>query len=419
MSSTVESESTAQPERAIGEFDPFELQDVVGGSTRDIYPLLAKLRRQSPVHNAPMPTPDDPPLPHHELSEDYTVYGFDEVTTVLRDPIRFSSTVYADIIGPVMGRPMLAMDDPDHKAYRNLVSPAFRQRVLARWETELVERVVNDLIDRFADRGRTDLVRSFTFAFPVQVIARILGLPMEDYPRFQRWSIELLSLAANWDRGIAASQALRTYFAEVLEQRRREPADDLLSELVSIEVDGEKLTDEEIYAFVLLLLPAGVETTYRSSGNLLYGLLTNRDALEAVQRDDSLVPQAIEEGLRWESPLLLIVRRATTEVTLGGVDIPAGANVGVCIGAANRDERKYPDPDRFDIFRDGRQHVSFGFGPHMCLGMHLARMESRVAISTLLRRIPDLRLDPEAEHPWIQGIAFRSALSLPVVFGGS
>jgi cytochrome P450 len=403
-------------DRSLESFDPFELQDVVGGNIRDIYPLLAELRRQGSVHNGPLPSPDDPPLPHSNVTEDYTVYGFDEAVSVLRDPVRFSSKIYGDIIGPAMGPTMLAMDDPEHRVYRNLVSPAFRQRVLARWETELVERVVDDLIASFQSTGRTDLVRSFTFAFPVQVIARILGLPREDYPKFQRWSIELISLPANWDRGIEASKALREYFGAILEKRRRAPADDLLSDLVSTEVDGEKLTDEEIFGFLLLLLPAGVETTYRSSGNLLYGLLNHPEAMESLRRDPGLMPQAIEEGLRWESPIILIMRQATTDVTLGGVDIQAGATVGVCIGSANRDERKHPDPDRFDLFRDAKQHMTFGFGPHMCLGMHLARMESRVALNTLIARLPDLRLDPDAEAPWIQGLAFRSPPSLPVVF---
>jgi cytochrome P450 len=308
------------------------------------------------------------------------------------------------------------MDEPEHKLHRALVAPAFRQKMLARWESELVEAVVDELLDRITPVGRSDLVRDLTFAFPAQVIARILGLPRSDYTRFQRWSLELISVAANWDRGIAASEALRDYFAEVLIERRKAPSDDLITDLAVAEVDGQQLSDEEIFGFLRLLLPAGVETTYRSSGNLLFALLTHPDQLDAVRRDRRLVPPAIEEALRWEPPLTSIVRRAKKDITLGGVDIPAGADVGVCLAAANRDERRFPEPDRFDIFREPRPHASFGSGPHMCIGMHLARMETRVAVNRALDRLDDLRLDPDGNDVHIHGMAFRSPTSLPVLF---
>jgi cytochrome P450 len=255
-----------------------------------------------------------------------------------------------------------------------------------------------------------------TFNFPAQVIARILGLPRADYPAFQRWAIELTSVAANWDRGVAASAALRDYFAGVMAERRSAPGDDLISELVRAEVDGEKLTDEEIYSFLRLLLPAGVETTYRATGNLLFALLGDRAQFDALYHDRSLFPQAFEESLRWEGPVTVILRRATCDTELAGVPIAAGADVALLLGAANRDERKYPDPDRYDMFRQMRQHVGFGFGVHVCLGMHLARMESRVAVNTLFDRLGPFTLDPAAEAPHIEGMAFRSPLSLPVVF---
>src|SRR5439155_23945598 len=187
---------------------------------------------------------------------------------------------------------------------------------------ELLGAVVDELIDRFADRGRADLVREFTFPFPVMVIARILGLPREDYQKFQRWSIELISVGFDWDRGMAASRSLRDYFKGIVDQRRRDPADDLISDLCCAEIDGHQLTDEEIFAFLRLLLPAGAETTYRSSSNLLFLLLSHRDQLESLIKDRDLMPQAIEEGLRVEPPLLFIVRQATTDVELGGMTVP-------------------------------------------------------------------------------------------------
>ena len=175
--------------------------------------------------------------------------------------------------------------------------------MLARWEEDLVARVVNELIDTFIDEGRTDLVRSVTFNFPAQVIARILGLPRQDYPTFQRWAVELTSVAANWDRGVAASAALGDYFAGVMAERRVTPGDDLISDLVRAEVDGVHLSDEEIFSFLRLLLPAGVETTYRASGSLLYALLQDRAQFDALYKDRSLFPQAFEEVVRWEPPV--------------------------------------------------------------------------------------------------------------------
>jgi cytochrome P450 len=311
---------------------------------------------------------------------------------------------------------MLGMDEPEHRRYRSLVSAAFTQRALARRQEELVERVADELIDRFAERGSAELVRQFTFPYPTQIIAELLGLRREDYPQFQRWSISLLSFTVNRERGIAASAALRDYFAPILAARRESPRDDLISLLGQAEIDGEHLTDEEIYSFLRLLLPAGVETTYRSTGNLLFGLLSNPDQLEAVRADRSLVSYAIEEAVRWEAPLLVITRVATRDTELAGVPIPAGSAVMPMLGAANRDEERYPDPDCFDVFRTPKPHISWGHGVHMCLGMHLARLEMRVALELLFDRLPNLRLDPDGGDPHIRGQVFRSPTSLPVLF---
>ena len=405
-------------EPASEQYDPYEAFGDLAGDVRDPWPDLAAARRIAPVQKSSifaLEGVEDPP----DLPDEYTVYSYELVSQVLRDNHTFSSEVYAAMMGPVMGHTILEMDEPEHRHHRGLVAEAFRQKTLARWESELVSAVVDELIDAFVQRGesRAELVREFTFPFPVQVIARILGLPRSDYPRFQRWSLELISVGTDWDRGIAASEKLRDYFKEIVDLRRAEPADDLISDLAHAEIDGHTLSDEEIFAFLRLLLPAGVETTYRSSGNLLFGLLTHPDQLDAVRADRSLLPQAIEEGLRWEPPLHGIARVATVDTELGGVAIKSGAVLSVAIGAANRDETRYPEPDRFDIFRDPQQHIAFGFGPHMCLGMHLARMETRVAVDALLDRLPDLRLDPDGDDPHIRGQIFRSPTSLPVLFG--
>ncbi len=398
-------------------FDPFELQDTVSGNIRDPYPLMAELRRQSPVHVGPIDLGDGASEADPNRPPPVTVFGFDEAVQVLRDNETFSSTVYEGIMGAVMGRTILQMDEPEHRLHRALVSPTFRSKVLEQWEGDLVQRVVNELIDGFAGRGEADLVQEVTFNFPVQVIAQILGLPRSDFPTFQRWAIEITSVASNWERGVAASAALRDYFADVLAERRRRPAQDLISDLLVAEVDGRRLGDEEIYSFLRLLLPAGVETTYRASGNLLYGLLTNPDQLRAVIDDRSLLPDAFEETIRWEPPVTVILRRATRDTELAGVDIEEGADVALLLGSANRDERKYEHPERFDIFRASRQSVGFGFGVHVCLGMHLARMETRVAMNTIFDRLPDIRLDAAPDQDLhIKGMAFRSPIALPVAF---
>jgi len=184
-------------------------------------------------------------------------------------------------------------------------------------------------------------------------------------------------------------------------------------------LDGERLDDEEIYSFLRLLLPAGAETTYRATGNVLYGLLTNPAQLAALRADRSLMPQAVEESIRWETPLLITSRTAIVDTEIAGVRVAAGMQVVPQVGAANRDETRWEDPDRYDLFRPQQPHIAFGVGPHMCLGMHLARMEMGTAVSVLLDRLPDLRLDPEAferDDPHIHGQTFRSPTSLPVIF---
>jgi cytochrome P450 len=390
-----------------GSFD-----DVVSGDVRDPYTELARLRREEPVQRI-----DTSGMPHEQSKPVFIVYRYEEVQQMLRDNETFSSAIIIDAFGDVLGKHvMLGMDEPEHGRHRSLVAKAFSQKAMARWEDELVGKVGNELIDQFATRGRADLVKEFTFPYPTQIIASLLGLPRKDYPQFQRWSISLLSFTINPERGRAASLALEEYFTPILAARRQEPRDDLISGLAQAEIDGQKLSDEEIFSFLRLLLPAGVETTYRSLGNMLFGLLSNTDQLDAIRANRSLLPQAIEEAVRWEPPLLTITRVATRDTELAGVPIPAGSSVMPMLGAANRQDDRYPDPDRFDIFRSARAHIGFGHGVHVCLGMHLARLEMRVAVNLLLDRLPNLRLDPEGDDPHIRGQVFRSPTSLPVLF---
>jgi cytochrome P450 len=398
------------------EYDPFTaFVDVVSGDTRDPYPDFAEKRRNSPVWKGRLMSMDF--LPEGlEPEPDWNAFRYDDCSRILRDAKTFTSTGYDSTIGMVMGHMILGMDDPEHRGHRNLVAHAFREKSLARWEPEFIGPIIDELIDRFVHDGEAELVRQLTFEFPVRVIARLLGLPEEDFAQFQRWSVELISLVGDIDRGLAASEALRNYFADFVALRRSDPKEDVISDLVMAEVDGERLTDEAIYSFLRLLLPAGAETTYRSSGNLLYLLLTHTDQLEAVRSDRSLLPQAIEEALRFEPPLLSINRTTTCEVEIGGVTLAAGESISPSIGSANHDETRWENPEAFDIFRTPIPHIAFAHGPHMCLGMHLARLETRALVNRVLDRLPGLALNPGDTDPHIRGQVFRSPTALPVTF---
>ena len=392
----------------------------LAGDVRDPYPMLAGIRADNPVLRVDFAPPSgrgsrlDPKAPR--LPSVFTVTSHELAQRVLTDSVRFSSAGYATTIGQVMGRTILQMDPPEHLRHRALVAKAFRARVLDQWSDTIIGATVSELIDAFAGDGHADLIPQLTFPFPVRIIARILGLPESDWPRFLRLSTELISVMRNWDRAMAAGRELRGYFAELIADRRRHPREDLVSHLIEAEVGGRRLSDDEIYPFLLLLLPAGAETTYRSSSNLLFGLLSNPDQLHAVRADRDLMPQVIEEALRWETPLLTVARTAAEDVELGGVRVPAGGFVAISLGAANRDPARYPDPDAFDIYRKDKQHISFGDGAHKCLGIHLARLEMRVLLNAVLDRLPGVRLDPGATDPHIHGLLFRSPPNLPVRF---
>ena len=348
----------------------------------------------------------------------YAAVSFDAVNRVFRDGRVFNSHIYDSTIGLFIGPTILAMEGKTHWQHRNLVSAAFKSKSLARWEPEIVRPVVNELVDEFIKTGTADLVADFTLEFPTRVISKLLGLPEEDLPWFRQRAVELISYSVKYQRAFEASAALKDYFLQQIDARRSNPTEDIIGDLVTAEIDGEKLTDEAIYSFLRLLLPAGLETTYRSSGNLLYLLLTHRDQFQAVQNDHALIADAIEEGLRFETPLTTVQRYAAEDAELEGVEVPAGAVIDVCIGSANRDERRWERSEEFDIFRKRLPHISFAAGEHTCMGLHLARMETRVALECLLTRLDDIELVTDGD-PHISGNPFRSPTALPVTFSAA
>jgi cytochrome P450 len=394
------------------------VQDVTVDETfdllRDPYPFFAQKRRESPVFRGSVM--DWSKTPQSMRPENlYAAVSFDAVNRVFRDGKVFNSHIYDSTIGLFIGPTILAMEGKQHWEHRNLVSAAFKSRSLTRWEPEIVRPVVNALIDEFIDGGQTDLVKKFTMEFPTRVISSLLGLPEEDLPWFRTRAVELISYTVNYKRAFEASAALKDYFLEQIDKRRSKPTEDVIGDLVTAEIDGEKLTDEAIYSFLRLLLPAGLETTYRSSGNLLYLLLFHPEQFRAVCADHELIPAAIEEGLRFETPLTTVQRYATEDTDVDGVEIPAGSVIDVCIGSANRDERRWERSEKFDIFRKRLPHISFAAGEHTCMGLHLARMETRVAVECLLTRLANIQLITD-DNPHIWGQPFRSPTAIPVTF---
>ncbi|MBX3027921.1 cytochrome P450 [bacterium] len=370
----------------------------------DPYPVYKRLRD------------DHPALPVNTMmGVIHMITRYDHVLTVLKDGKTYSSRANARGIGIVMGRTILEMEGREHVRFRNIIAPFFGPRAMKAETGELVSGVVHRLIDDFAGTGAAELVQQFTFTFPMEVMANIIGVPVDDYHAFHRMALDLISVGDDPARGFQAAQDLVTYLTPLMAQRKAEPRGDLLSKLVHAEVEGSRLSDEEVLSFLRLLLPAGAETTYRLTGSCLYALLRHPEVYEEVRADRSAIDLLIQETLRWESPVQFVSREATEDLEFEGQAVPAGALLSVTVGSANRDERHFPDPDRFDLHRKNDDHLAFGFGAHFCAGSHLALLEARTALNALLDRLPNLRLEADCDCN-VVGLAFRSPNRLPVRF---
>jgi cytochrome P450 len=303
-----------------------------------------------------------------------------------------SAEFYGNVVTDVLGRNLQCMYGEEHKRNRALVSPAFRQRLMPGLVEPLLEPIAHELVDRFESRGEADLVAEFTTRYPFTIITRLLGLPRHSEDEIKRWAIAMLDIQRNHDLAVRCSREFMQFVDPYLHQRRTDPGDDLLSTLATTEVDGERLSDEEIFNFVRLLFPAGADTTYLGLGNTLFGLLSHRDQLDRVVADpDGECRWAAEEGVRWHPPVVWIPRRNPRHVVWHGVEIPDGAGMLLGILAANRDPLVYRDPDRFDLDRRSATTLTFGYGTHFCLGVHLARAEMETALKVLVGRLPRLR----------------------------
>ncbi len=331
------------------------------------------------------------------------VARYADVVRVLRDHEHFSSvpprTPYLEERFKVFGDAprVLFADPPVHTRLRRLVSQAFTPRRIQALQP-MIERTTDHLLDRVSANGEFEVMADLANPLPMKVIAEMLGVSPDHYESFKRWSDSVIEADNTLpgmklpDSVIESFTALRAYFAEEIEKRRRRPGDDLISVLVTAREEKEALSEGELLAFVVLLLLAGNETTTNLIGNGMLALGRNPDQLARLKKDHALIPKAIEEMLRYDGPVQATVRHPKADVELAGVTIPAQTFVFVMLAAANRDPARFKDPETFDITRDPNDHVAFGEGIHYCLGAPLARLEATIALSRLLRRFPRLRL---------------------------
>jgi cytochrome P450 len=316
------------------------------------------------------------------------------VNAAFRDEDTFpSADFYSNVVTDVLGRNLQCMRHEEHRINRALVSPAFRQRLMPGLVPPLLEPIAHELIDRFVDSGRADLVADFTSRYPFIVITRLLGLPRTSEDDIKRWALAMLDIQNNYEYARSCSHEFMAFVQPILDARRTDPGDDLISTLATTEVEGHRLTDEEIYNFLRLLFPAGADTTYLGLGSTLHALLTHPDQMAMVRAEpDVQCRHAGEEGIRLNPPTAWIPRINPRDIVWHGIEIPAGAPMFLGIMAANRDPAVFPDPDRFDITRRPATVMTFGFGVHFCLGAALARAELDVALRVILERLPGLRL---------------------------
>lgn len=315
---------------------------------------------------------------------------------------------------------MLSRDPPDHTRLRRLVLKAFTPRMVEQLRPR-IQAIADALLDAVAGRGEMDLIDEYAFPLPITVIAEMLGIPAADRDRFRAWSDAILAAIPPMPAtpaAVAALEGLAQYLEVRFEERRRVPADDLITGLVQAEEAGDKLSKEELQGMAYALLVAGYETTANLIGNGTHALLTHPDQLARLRAAPGLLPSAVEELLRFAPPgLTSTLRYAAEDVAVGGEVIPKGEMVIVVIAAANRDPARFPSPDVLDITRPDNKHLAFGHGIHYCLGAALARLEAEIALGTLLRRLPDLRLGvPPEALTWRPHFMFRGLLKLPVRF---
>lgn len=389
----------------------------------DPYPFYAELRRRDPVHRVERGDVRFFVLTRHA-----------DVVSVLRDP-RMSAEKFPEkllafaiagddpdfaALGRVVSSVMLVKDAPAHTRLRGLVAKAFTPRMVEGLRVR-IERLVDALLDDVEAQGRLELIGDLAAPLPIIVIAELLGVPASDRGDFKRWSDDFVPFIdgsirdQGLQRAAKAASAMSRYFDEFIEERRKEPRDDLMSALVAAEAQGDVLSRDELIATAILLLAAGHETTTNLIGNGVLALLHHRDELERLRANPALAKSAVEELLRFDAPVQLTSRLPSEDIEVAGQRLESGVEVNVVLGAANRDPAQFAEPDRLDIGRVDNRHLSFGFGAHFCLGAPLARLEAQVTFQRLTTRFPKLDLDG-GPPDWKPGIVLRGVKRLPLRF---
>ncbi|EMY33901.1 cytochrome P450 [Arthrobacter crystallopoietes BAB-32] len=356
------------------------------------YPFYEQMRESAPVFR-------------DEQTGLWHIFRYDDVERVLSEHATFSSRQRQDEqseTGRLFAASLVNTDPPRHRQLRSLVSQAFTPRAVDALAPR-IEAITNDLLDRIAPAGTADLVEALAYPLPVIVIAELMGIPAEDRDRFKKWSDNVIKAAgpdevlAEDDPGEEASRGeMVEYFLALIERRRQDPGHDLVSALLGAEIDGQQLTVPELVGFCALLLVAGNETTTNLIGNALLSFAGNPGTLERLRAEPGLLPQAIEEVLRYRSPVQAMYRLAAADAELDGTAIPAGDSLVAWIGAANHDPRHFERPEEFDVDRSPNRHLAFGHGVHFCLGSPLARLEARIALQAVLTRLPGIAVVPGA-----------------------
>jgi pimeloyl-[acyl-carrier protein] synthase len=361
---------------------------------------------------------------------------YDDCVAVLKDP-RFGHEILKVMSREELGWPpepppdqaslaavqrlwILFRDPPDHTRLRTLVHKAFTPRMVEQLRED-IQRLTDALLDAAQAKGQMDIIADLAFPLPVTVIANLLGVPLADQEMFRRWSrdlagtLELTSAEEVYRRGSQAAAEFSIYFRELAAERRQKPQDDLLSALVAVSSEGDRLTEDELISTCILLLIAGHETTVNLIGNGTLALLRHPDQFDKLKADPSLVKSAVEELLRYESPVQLTSRIVLEDVEFGGQQFRRGQQVTTLLGAANRDPERFSDPARLDITRADNKHIAFGSGIHFCLGAPLARLEGQIAFATLAQRFPTLQLATD-DPPYRDTLVLRGLQSLSVTF---
>jgi cytochrome P450 len=401
-------------------FDPFTALLTIGGEGGITKPLeeLTRLAETSPVVEGDLNMQFGLPrqLQMSESNKAFMVIGYDAVNEVLQNPADFSNTIYEVHVGITFGKSITTMDAPAHGKYRKLFQAAFTPKMLVALRPRF-EAVIDRLVGKFIDKGHAELVHDFAVHFPFQFICDLMDLPEADRATFHKLAHGQTCVMFDPEHGQEASRLLGNYLSDLIALRRAENSEtDFVSILANAELDGERIPEDVLLGFFRQLMNAGGDTSYHGFSNTLAALFTHPDQVEMIRKDRSLIPRAIEEGLRWGAPITSIDRVATRDVTLAGVEMPKGSVVRVCIAAANRDATVFANPHAFDVMREQRRSVVFGYGPHLCIGQHVARMELHMALDKLLDKLPNLRLDPAKPAPVVRGLTFRGADEVNVIW---